>query len=284
MGTYASVVLAQIEARMGADASCRSRVDHALREAAPAGAGVVTTMANAALASLEQTLGNHEQAFARLLANAEDEKRRGLRNPLITPTLIGLVETSVQLGHPELAAPYQAEIEEAAEILRSPSVSALAAFGRALLASRDSYRDAFEEALEWHERGGRRFDWARTQLGYGERLRRDRHRAESRRLLRAAIERFDEIGSAPWADRARRELQATGETTHPRVASSRDLLTPQELQVARLTAEGLSNNEIAARLFISPRTVEKHLGQTFRKLDISSRRGLILAGTELLGV
>ena len=91
------------------------------------------------------------------------------------------------------------------------------------------------------------------------------------------------VGSPPWAERGRRELQATGETTHPRVASSRDLLTPQELQVARLASEGLSNNEIAARLFLSPRTVEKHLTAAFRNYGVSSRRALIHAGAALLG-
>jgi DNA-binding CsgD family transcriptional regulator len=146
----------------------------------------------------------------------------------------------------------------------------------------DGYRAAFEESLEWHARAGRTFELGRAQLAYGERLRRDRHRLDARRQLRAAIDSFDQLGATPWPERARRELLASGETTHPRAEASRELLTPQELQVARLAADGLSNNEIATRLFISPRTVEKHLTSAFRKLDVSSRRGLILAGPTLL--
>jgi DNA-binding CsgD family transcriptional regulator len=207
-----------------------------------------------------------------------------MRNPLLTNTLLGVVETGVLVGQIDVARTHQESLESATAALDAPSLHAFAAHGRGLLASDDSYRGAFDEALEWHERGGSRFDHARTQLAYGERLRRERHRIESRRLLRAAIDSFDEIGSPPWAERARRELQATGEVTHPRVASSRDLLTPQELQVARLASEGLSNNEIATRLFLSPRTVEKHLTSAFRKLDVSSRRGLILAGPALLSL
>ena len=284
MSGYASSILACLDALKGNAESCRARAQRTLRQAAVADEGVAITFAMDALAMLEQTLGNHQRAFELYLENAAAEGRRGLRNPLITSTLVGIVETGVLVGEHDVARKHQESLESAAAALDSPSLYALVAHGQGLLASDDGYRDAFEEALEWHERGGRRFDCARTQLAYGERLRRDRHRAEARRLLRAAVERFDEIGSAPWAERARRELQATGETTHPRVASSRDLLTPQELQVARLAAEGLSNNEIATRLFISPRTVEKHLGQTFRKLHVSSRRGLILAGAALLGV
>ena len=155
--------------------------------------------------------------------------------------------------------------------------------GVACLQSDDSYRDAFEQALEWHDRGA-----VVASTGHAHSLPTVSASVATDIvptrgvLLRAAVESFYEVGSAPWAERARRELRATGETTHPRVSSSRDRLTPQELQVARLAAEGLSNNEIATRLFISPRTVEKHLGQTFRKLDVSSRRGLILAGAMLL--
>jgi DNA-binding CsgD family transcriptional regulator len=283
ISAYANAILARLDALKGNADACRARAHETLRQSAVGQEGVSITFARVALATLEQTLGNHQRAFELFVENAAAEERLGLRNPLITNTLLGIVETGVLIGQHDIASRHQASLEAAAAALDAPSLHAFAAHGRGLLATGDAYRDAFEEALEWHERGGRRFDRARTQLGYGERLRRDRHRVESRRLLRAAIESFDEVGSAPWSERARRELQATGETTHPRVESSRELLTPQELQVARLAAEGLSNNEIAARLFISPRTVEKHLGQALRKLDVSSRRGLILAGSTLLG-
>ena len=280
---YANSILARLDALKGNAESCRARALQTLRQSQVGDEGVSITFARVALATLEQTLGNHQRAFELFLENQAAEERLGLRNPLITNTLVGVVETAVLVGEDTVAHQHQELLESAAQALDAPSLHAFAAYGRGLLAGDDVYRDAFDEALAWHERGGRRFDRARTQLAYGERLRRDRHRIESRRLLRAAINSFDEVGSPPWAERGRRELQATGETTHPRVASSRDLLTPQELQVARLASEGLSNNEIAARLFLSPRTVEKHLTAAFRKLGVSSRRALIHAGAALLG-
>ena len=284
ISSYASANIARLDALRGNAEACRARALQTLRQSEVGDEGVAITFARVALATLEQTLGNHQRAFELLLENHAAEERFGLRNPLITNTLSGVVETAFLLGEHVVAREHQELLEASAVALDAPSMHAYAAYGRGLLAGEGAYREAFDEALMWHELGGRRFDRARTQLAYGERLRRERHRIEARRLLRAAIDSFDEIGSPPWAERARRELQATGETTHPRVASSRELLTPQEFQVARLAADGLSNNDIAARLFISPRTVEKHLTTAFRKLDVSSRRGLILGGPGLLDV
>jgi len=114
----------------------------------------------------------------------------------------------------------------------------------------------------------------RARLVYGEWLRRQRRRADARTQLRAAHEMLSSIGAEAFAERARRELLATGETVHRRKAQTRDELTAQEAQIARLAAEGLSNPDIGARLFISPRTVQYHLGKVFTKLDISSRNQL----------
>ena len=115
---------------------------------------------------------------------------------------------------------------------------------------------------------------ARTELAYGEFLRRARRKAEARTLLRTALKRFEALGAAPWADRAAGELRATGETARKRDASTLDDLTPQELQIARLVAEGARNRDIAGRLFLSPKTVEYHLRKVFQKLDITSRTEL----------
>jgi DNA-binding CsgD family transcriptional regulator len=131
--------------------------------------------------------------------------------------------------------------------------------------------EAYAEALAQHDVAVRPLDQARTQLSYGEALRRRRRRVESRVPLRAAIEAFDRAGASPWAERARAELRATGESVAQREPVGRDLLTPQELQITRLAARGISNPEIAVQLFLSRKTVEYHLHKVFTKLGITGR-------------
>jgi len=118
------------------------------------------------------------------------------------------------------------------------------------------------------------FDRARTELLYGEWLRRQRRRADARPRLRAALDQFAQLGARPWETRARSELRASGETARRRDPSTRDQLTPQELQIARLVASGKTNPEAAAQLFLSPRTIDYHLGKVFAKLEITSRAEL----------
>ena len=146
---------------------------------------------------------------------------------------------------------------------------ALAARCRALL-GRDAERE-FAEALRLHTRP---LDRARTQLLFGEQLRRQRRRVDAREHLRAALETFEALGATPWAERARTELRASGETARKRDPSTLSRLTPQELQVARFVGEGLSNKEVAAQLFLSPRTIDAHLRSVFAKLGVTSRTQL----------
>jgi DNA-binding CsgD family transcriptional regulator len=126
--------------------------------------------------------------------------------------------------------------------------------------------------LAWHR--------ARTQLAYGERLRRGRRRAEARIQLRSALDVFEGAGAVLWADRARAELSATGETARKRNVSTLTTLTTQELRIARLVATGSSNKDVAAQLFLSSRTVEYHLGKVFTKLGVASRVELARAELE----
>jgi DNA-binding CsgD family transcriptional regulator len=120
----------------------------------------------------------------------------------------------------------------------------------------------------------RPFERARTALAFGEWLRRARRRVEARGHLRAALDGFETLGAAPWADRARVELRASGQTARKRDPSTLDELTAQEIQIAYLVAQGLANREVAAQLFLSPRTIDFHLRDIFRKLGIASRTEL----------
>ena len=144
---------------------------------------------------------------------------------------------------------------------------------RALLADGDEAAGHFEHALALAA-GARPFDRARVQLLCGEHLRRTRRRADARPHLRAALETFEALRAGPWCERARAELEATCETARERDPSTLDALTPQEAKVAGFVAEGLSNRDVATRLFLSPRTIDAHLRSVFAKLGVSSRTQL----------
>ncbi len=150
----------------------------------------------------------------------------------------------------------------------------LEARSRALLAPGPVAEAFYQEAIARLSRGHVALHLARAQLVYGEWLRRENRRVDARQQLSAAYELFDRFGAEGFAERARRELSATGETARRRTAVTLSLLTPQEALIARLARDGLTNSEIGARLFISPRTVEYHLHKVFPKLDIISRKEL----------
>lgn len=136
------------------------------------------------------------------------------------------------------------------------------------------FSELFATALRHHDSTTDTFERARTELYFGERLRRARKRVEARKHLRVALKAFDELGAAPWGERAMGELQASGETARVRDERYRQQLTPQELQVALTLAEGTTTREAAARLYLSPKTVEYHLRHVYDKLEIRSREEL----------
>ena len=129
----------------------------------------------------------------------------------------------------------------------------------------------FDTALAMHALTPDAFETARTRLAYGARLRRERQRIRAREQLRTAVELFDRLGAEPWSEMARAELAATGETARRRDVSTLNDLTPQELQIALSLADGRTVRETAAVLFLSPKTIEYHLRNVYRKLSISSR-------------
>lgn len=163
----------------------------------------------------------------------------------------------------------------------NPLPAARAARCRGIVAT-DDFDQHFQKAIILHERSDVVFQHARTHLAYGERLRRAQRRREARVQLRAAVEIFDRLDARPWAERARAELRASGETmTSP--GNGGEQLTPQELNIALLVSQGRTNAEIGQAVFLSTRTVEFHLSRAYRKLGVASRteltRRLALAGS-----
>ena len=215
-------------------------------------------------------LGLYEEALA--AAERAAENPRGLGTPIWM--LADLVEAAVRSGRPERAAGALELLTEIAVANGNDWSLGFLARSRALLGEGDAAERDYRESIERLGRTRIRVALARTLLVYGEWLRRENRRVDAREQLRAAHEMLSDSGMEAFAERARRELLATGETVRKRTVETLDDLTPQEGQIARLAADGRTNPEIGAQLFLSPRTVEWHLRKVFGKLGISSRREL----------
>jgi len=188
-------------------------------------------------------------------------------------SLTDLVEAAVHCGQRDAVVEVVAQLEVAGRETASPALHAGLRYARAVLADDARAEALFREALS-AETSQWPFSRARTQLAYGQWLRRQRRPVESRAPLRAARNAFDALGTAPWAERARQELRAAGEASRTRAASGRDELTPQELQIVQMAVQGLTNREIGQALYLSHRTVSTHLHNIFPKLGITSRAQL----------
>jgi DNA-binding CsgD family transcriptional regulator len=245
----------------GGNALCRAR--H----------GRARAWARQALGDLELGLGRPAAALEHHHAQADALRSRGIADVDLSPAP-ELVEAYVRLGRGHEAAGIAAEFVVDAEAKGQPWALARAARCRGLLAEGEDWGSAFEEALRHHELTPDRFETGRTRLAYGARLRRARKRVRAREELRSALEIFDSLGARPWADQASGELAATGETARRRDASTLDELTPQELQIAHLLADGKTTREAAAAIFLSPKTIEYHLRHVYQKLRIRSREEL----------
>ncbi|MEV1001521.1 AAA family ATPase [Nonomuraea sp. NPDC050202] len=213
--------------------------------------------------------GDYPQALARLL-RMHDITDPAYQLALSCHTVADLADAARRGERPGDAAGVLARMEAAARTTTSPSLHDGLRLARAVLADQDEAEDLFRAALA-ADLTRRPFMRARTELAYGEWLRRQRRAAESRQHLRAARDTFDALGTSPWGERARRELRAAGERSSERQAATSELLTAQELQIAQMAAEGLTNREIGKRLYISHRTVGAHLAKIYAKLGATSR-------------
>jgi DNA-binding CsgD family transcriptional regulator len=265
--------LAWLTGLRGDEAECRRLADEVLELATDRGLALPAASATWALAQLDLALGRWAEALVRLLAL--EEIRPGFGHPMVPlMTSWDRVEAAVRCGRPDVAEQSVERFAAWAAAAQTGWATVVLEDCRALIALPERAEPHFEAAVEALP-AARPLDRARVHLHYGEHLRRERRRIDARGHLRAALEGFERLGAAPWAERARRELRATGETARKRDISPLAELTPQELQVARLVGEGATNKAVAAQLFVSPKTVEYHLRKVFAKLGIASRSELI---------
>ncbi|HEX3212153.1 MAG TPA: helix-turn-helix transcriptional regulator, partial [Actinomycetota bacterium] len=198
-----------------------------------------------------------------------------LRHPVVANmAALDGVEAAVHADRRNTALEQLGPLDAFAAHTGAAWAQARAAHAHGLLSDGHVAEERFQEALDHHRQARRPFERARAELAYGELLRRARRRVDARSHLEAALDAFESLGAAPWAERARQELRASGQATRRRDPSTLWQLTPQELQVARFVAQGLPTREVAAQLFLSPRTVDFHLRNVFAKLGISSRTQL----------
>ncbi|QIS11000.1 ATP-binding protein [Nocardia arthritidis] len=258
--------LAYLAALEGRETDCHDLAGRALAEEFGGTAAAGAPWAHAALGLLDLGYGRVESALSRFAPLTVEPARHHV---IGARTLPDLVESAVRLGDSARAGDALIRLSAWAEAAQQDWIAATAARCRALTAPDSAADTHFQEALRL---GGRPFEQARTQLLYGEWLRRAKRKTDARVQLQLAMETFDRLDAAPWADRARTELAALGVGATPKPANGvLAKLTPQELQIVRLAAQGLSNRDIAAQLFLSPRTVGHHLYKAYPKLGVVSR-------------
>jgi DNA-binding CsgD family transcriptional regulator len=259
-----------VAALRGREREARTLIDATMSEAASRGEGIGVTMAHWANALLCNGLGEHGDA----LTSSQEAARHPQELTVPRWALAELVESAAHTGADQAASEALERLSEAARACGTDWALGVEARSHALMTAGEAAERLYREAIERLARTRVRVELARAHLVYGEWLQRERRRSDAREHLHTAHEMFARIGAEAFAERARRELLATGETVHQRYVKSFDELTPQEAQIARLAAEGQTNPEIGAKLFISPRTVEFHLHKVFAKLGISSRKEL----------
>jgi len=249
----------------------RALIESVRDAASAAGQGVAVELTEWLLALLCNGLGYYEEALAAAACASEDRPGEVF---VSSWTAMELLEAATRSHNPKLAAIAHKRIVAATAFSGTDSAQGILARSHALVSEGEIAERWYRDAIERLRRTLLRPELARAHLLYGEWLRREGRRVDAREQLRTAYDQLTSIGMEAFAERARRELVATGETARKRVDETRDELTAQEALIARLARDGLSNPEIGTRLFISPRTVKYHLRKVFIKLDITTRSQL----------
>lgn len=268
---FATAMLAEVEATLGREQECREHAGTTIAICDAIGGDAMGMWGRSALGLLQLSLGRPEEAIAPLETCARLSERIGLREPNTVQWAANLVEALVRSGRSDEAREQLPRLEEgcgtawaAAALLRC----------RGLLTEGDAGEALLTRSVDAFEAAGAQFEAARSRLVLGERQRRSRRRRRSREPLTAALTAFEAGGAAPWAARAQAELRAGGHATGPPRAEAWDELTPHELRIALLVAEGRTNPEIATQLLVTRKTVEHHLTHVYRKLGLRSRTEL----------
>ena len=273
---YALECVARVSAATGKEALCRASAARAMRLVDSHRAEPARVYLHATLGTLELGLGQIEAAIGSLERVRELAARAGLREPNVVHWWADLVEAYVRAGLLDDARAALRDFQREASATRGRWALGTEARCRGLVVRRGGDADrAFADSAAHLERLGAPFELARTRLCHGEHLRRSGRRAASRQVLRSAAAAFERLGATPWLSRARNELMATGDKPRRRrEVAEADRLTAHELQVVRVVAAGASNREAAAALFLSPKTIEFHLGHVYRKLRVRGRTEL----------
>jgi DNA-binding CsgD family transcriptional regulator len=267
LAPFSGMMLAALRGR---ETEARALIESVRKDASALGQGVVVQLTEWMFAVLCNGLGRYQEVVAAAqYANDSTEELF-----VSAWTAMELLEAATRCDNPEVARIALEHVVAATDFAGTDSALGVLARSRALVSEGEIAERLYREAIERLGRTRLRPELARAHLLYGEWLRRENRRVDAREQLRTAHEMLDAIGMQAFAERARGELEASGEKVRKRTVETRDDLTAQERQIARLAREGLSNPEIAARLFLSPRTVEWHLRNVFTKLDIRSRREL----------
>jgi DNA-binding CsgD family transcriptional regulator len=270
----ALVALARVEAALGRSEACRRHADTAIRAGSETGVEVVAARARSALGLLALGLGEPASAIRDLEEVRDFAAVRGLVDNALLPWGTDLLEAYVRAGDLDSARELLPVLADEEGRSGRPRLSAALDRCRGLMAPPDRAESLFAESLRKAESAGATFEQARTQLALGQLRRRRRHPSEARQPLSAALATFEQLGGQGWVEQAKTELRAIG-TSVSATAPSLAALTAQETSVAQAVAEGATNQQAAARLFLSVRTVEFHLSNVYRKLGISRRSQLV---------
>lgn len=260
-----------LAAWQGREAETFQLIEGGLAENRRRGEGNGVIVCGLAKGLLCNSLGRYEESLA---ATQEATDYRAEVGMAYWASLVELITAAARIDRPELGTDAFQRLRRQTQAAGTDWALGLESRCQALLSDGSAAESAYQDAIHRLARSRARGELARTHLHYGEWLRRQNRRLDAREHLRAAHQTFTAIGAEIFAERAAGELAATGETVRKRSAAPSSELTGQETQIVRLVREGLSNAEIAGRLFISPRTVEWHLGKVFAKLQITSRRQL----------